>query len=74
MRGTVRGLAIAALASGVAAAGTTTFVETFDGGSNVGGWTFGVPGSVEASGGNPGAYLAACRETFRRNRASHRTH
>ncbi len=35
-----------------------TFTETFDGGSNVGGWTFGTGNEViEASGGNPGAYL-----------------
>src|SRR5262245_47462892 len=40
-----------------ARAGTPTFVETFDGGSNTGGWTYGGPGSIPASGGNPGAYL-----------------
>ena len=35
-----------------------TFTETFDGGSNVGGWTFGTGNEVvESSGGNPGAYL-----------------
>ncbi|HOX27112.1 MAG TPA: hypothetical protein PLL30_15440 [Candidatus Krumholzibacteria bacterium] len=37
-----------------------TFVEPFDGGSNVGGWTFGAPvETIPASGGNPGAYLRA---------------
>ena len=35
-----------------------TFTETFDGGSNVGGWTFGTGNEViESGGGNPGAYL-----------------
>jgi hypothetical protein len=37
-----------------------TFVESFDGGSNVGGWTFGAPfETIEADGGNPGAHLHA---------------
>jgi hypothetical protein len=35
-----------------------TAVETFTGGSNQGGWTYGLPNQViETSGGNPGAYL-----------------
>jgi hypothetical protein len=35
-----------------------TFTETFDGGSNTGGWHFGGPGeTIETTGGNPGAYL-----------------
>jgi len=35
-----------------------TFTETFDSGSNVGGWTFGTGNElIESSGGNPGAYL-----------------
>ncbi len=33
------------------------FQEGFDGGSNVGGWSFGVPSTFPAVGGNPGAYL-----------------
>lgn len=37
-----------------------TFTETFDGGSNVGAWTFGAPTeTIPAAGGNPGAYLRA---------------
>jgi len=41
-----------------APAAADVFTETFDGGSNVGGWTFGTGNEViEASGGNPGAYL-----------------
>ncbi len=37
-----------------------TFTETFDGGSNEGGWTYGAPTEViEATGGNPGAFLHA---------------
>lgn len=36
------------------------FVETFAGGSNVGGWTYYAPfETIEDSGGNPGAYLRA---------------
>jgi hypothetical protein len=35
-----------------------TFTETFTGGSNTGGWLYGGPGeTIEATGGNPGAYL-----------------
>jgi hypothetical protein len=35
-----------------------TFVETFTGGSNQGGWTYGPANeTIESSGGNPGAYL-----------------
>jgi len=36
-----------------------TTVETFTGGSNVGGWTFFPGDTIETSGGNPGAYLHA---------------
>jgi hypothetical protein len=44
-------------------AGTTT-VETFDGGSNQGGWTWGT-GGVLPAGGNPGPYLdSANLDTF----------
>jgi hypothetical protein len=47
-----------ALALAAAPALAETFTETFDGGSNVGGWTFGTGNEViEAGGGNPGAYL-----------------
>jgi hypothetical protein len=36
----------------------TTFIETFDGGSNTGGWTFHVSTQqIRPSGGNPGAHL-----------------
>ncbi|MDM7915528.1 MAG: hypothetical protein QUU85_09740 [Candidatus Eisenbacteria bacterium] len=43
-----------------AAALADQFVETFDGGSNTGGWTYGAPTEViESNGGNPGAYLHA---------------
>lgn len=39
-------------------AGSDTFTETFTGGSNTGGWLYGGPGeTIEATGGNPGAYL-----------------
>ena len=35
-----------------------SFTETFEGGSNVGGWLYGGPGeTIETTGGNPGAYL-----------------
>ncbi len=47
-------IALATFASGACADITT---DTFEPGSNTGGWTFGGPfGSVLASGGNPGAY------------------
>jgi hypothetical protein len=55
-RGTVAILVGALLAASVAAA--DTLVVTFDG-VNVGGWTFGTPGSIPGAGGNPGAYLAS---------------
>lgn len=39
-----------------------TFVETFSGNSNHGGWTFGTPnGFIDSNGGNPGAFF---RDTF----------
>jgi hypothetical protein len=50
----------AAFAALLAATGAQaeTFTETFDGGSNTGGWTFFAPNEViETTGGNPGAYL-----------------
>jgi len=47
------------------AAAQLPFVETFTGGSNVGGWTVGVPSTFPASGGNPGAYLrSSILDTF----------
>ena len=51
-------LAAVVLSSGPALASTAnTFTETFTGGSNVGGWLYGGPGeTIEAAGGNPGAY------------------
>jgi hypothetical protein len=52
------GTAALALVLAAAPALADSFTETFDGGSNVGGWTFGTGNEVvEASGGNPGAYL-----------------
>jgi hypothetical protein len=47
------------LAAGLAlpAAAQLPFTETFDGGSNTGGWTLGVGSSFPNAGGNPGAYL-----------------
>ncbi len=40
------------------ASAQTTFVETFENNSNVGGWTFGSPnGFIDPTGGNPGAYF-----------------
>jgi hypothetical protein len=41
----------------VTTASAETFTETFDDGSNVGGWTFGSPnGFIDSSGGNPGPF------------------
>lgn len=46
------------LAVAAATAGADTFTETFDGGSNVGDWSFGTGAEVvETTGGNPGAWL-----------------
>jgi len=52
------GLCLAAAPLGSALAGTTTVVESFDGGGNEGGWTWGFGDTIVANGGNPGAYLA----------------
>jgi hypothetical protein len=49
---------VAALFLASAPAFGDSFTETFDGGSNVGGWLYGGPGeTIETTGGNPGAYL-----------------
>jgi len=56
MRPRVYALLIAAMLCATAVA-EETFVETFDDGSNIGGWTFGSPnGFIDAAGGNPGPY------------------
>jgi hypothetical protein len=57
LRASLVGLSLAAAALGPAAAGTTTVVESFDGGGNEGGWTWGFGDTIAATGGNPGAYL-----------------
>jgi hypothetical protein len=50
--------ALASLVLASAPASADTFTETFDNGSNVGGWLYGGPGeTIESSGGNPGWYL-----------------
>ena len=46
---------VAAACAAIADASTTQ--ESFDNGSNVGGWTYGPPSVFETTGGNPGAYL-----------------
>jgi hypothetical protein len=43
----------------VLATAGTTFTETFDGGSNQGGWTFGADSTIVTTGGNPGAHVRA---------------
>jgi len=49
---------LAAVLLACAPAFADTFTETFDNGSNVGGWLYGGPGeTIETTGGNPGAYL-----------------
>jgi len=46
------------LAAARGAIGFSTFIETFDGGSNEGGWRFETgSGSIQPAGGNPGAYF-----------------
>jgi hypothetical protein len=50
--------AAAVFLAGISTFAETTVVETFDGGSNQGGWSFGTGNEViESTGGNPGAYL-----------------
>jgi hypothetical protein len=47
-----------ALLVGASVHAGNTIVETFDGGSNLGGWTYGSPnGFIDPAGGNPGAYF-----------------
>jgi hypothetical protein len=54
------GMFCALLLSTVAPNVAQTTVESFTGGSNLGGWTFGGPNpAIPPSGGNPGAYLAS---------------
>lgn len=43
---------------GVASVAKANYVETFTGGSNVGGWTWNVDDTNPDNGGNPGGYLA----------------
>lgn len=50
-------LFLVAAVGGPVAAGTVTFVETFEGDSNEGGWTWGFGDTIVPTGGNPGAYL-----------------
>ena len=47
------------VATGIVAAARGDFIETYDDGTDVGLWhcSLGVPRIIEASGGNPGAYL-----------------
>jgi hypothetical protein len=53
-------LTLCAVVALAASATADQFIEPFDGGSNIGGWTYGAPlETVENSGGNPGAYLRA---------------
>jgi hypothetical protein len=55
---TLAWMALVAASSASSALAGQTFVETFTGGSNQGGWTYGLANEViETSGGNPGAYL-----------------
>ena len=37
----------------------STFTETFDGGSNQGGWTYGADSAIVPTGGNPGPHIRA---------------
>lgn len=53
----MRGMSVVVLAAFAGGALGDVIVDTFDPGSNQGGWTYGGPnGSVMPSGGNPGAY------------------
>jgi hypothetical protein len=51
LRASLVGLLLAATALGPAVAGTTTVVESFDGGGNEGGWTWGFGDTIAATGG-----------------------
>jgi len=51
-------LSIAAVSLTATLAGAQSFTDTFEGGANSAGWTFGAGNdSIEMAGGNPGAYL-----------------
>ncbi len=51
---------VVATGAGVGPACADEFIETFDAGSNAGGWTYGAPTEgIATSGGHPGAYLHA---------------
>lgn len=51
-------LGLAAIALGATTANAQSFTDTFDGGANSAGWTFGAGNdTVEMAGGNPGAYV-----------------
>jgi hypothetical protein len=49
--------AIAALLLAAAPLAAQNYVETFTGGVNLGGWTYGANSAVQAAGGNPGSWL-----------------
>jgi hypothetical protein len=58
MRRTVQALGLVFFSFSISAAARASFVETFDGGGNTGGWSYGTGNEViEPTGGNPGAYL-----------------
>ena len=52
------------LVAQTAFAGTDVYTETFAGGFNAGGWTYGPPQQYPSTGGNPGHYLRASVDTF----------
>jgi hypothetical protein len=59
-------LALVFIASSATLANAQSFTESFDGGSNDGGWTWNSPCDlIPSSGGNPGAYLGqSCLDTY----------
>lgn len=54
----------ASLALFAAPASASGTVATFEGGVNLGGWTWGPPGNMPSTGGNPGWWLNAAPDTF----------
>jgi hypothetical protein len=67
IRNFVRTTALAAVAlafAGSASAGIVYSTDTFEGGQNPSGWTYGPPPNLQSSGGNPGWYLRSSVDTF----------
>ena len=59
-----RSLVALVLLTAPALAGSSTYVDTFSGGVNEGGWTYGPPPTISGPGGNPDAFMSSLVDTF----------